>query len=131
MSSGFSSNATFATAIVPSSEIWLADRYGLATETTCGTVAIRSRVRSIAARFPALVTVPVAGWKTTWAVPPAWAGNVVFSRSVACCDSTPGTVNWSFNSPPSALPAMVMTTTASTQAPSTNHRRRTANRPSR
>ena len=52
-------------------------------------------------------------WRGTRPGPirPAWLGKLLVSRSVAFCDSTPGTVNLSTNSPPADLPTANRATT--------------------
>jgi hypothetical protein len=67
-------------------------------------------------------SVPLVAWKTICADPPAWLAKFFVSKSVAFCDSTPGTVNLSTNSPPAALPTANRAMTTASHASNTLRR---------
>ena len=63
------------------------------TDVTCGTVLRLATDRSTAALASASSRVPAVAWNTTVAEAPAASGNRVSSRSMACWELVPGTVN--------------------------------------
>jgi hypothetical protein len=95
------------------SESWpLSLTNGLGAPVTCGWERIALTVRSIAARRSGSRSVPESTAKTTFAVSPDAAGNRLFSRSIALCDSVPGVLKSSTNEPPPALAATPSATSA-------------------
>ena len=82
--------APHANAVVPSGEIDRGLASGSVTPTTWSSDRTSSIVAAIAPAARGSVTAPSGTWNTTIAVAPARSGNRSSSRSIACCDSTPG-----------------------------------------
>ena len=100
----------------------------LSRAATCACTSARS---SRASSESKKVTPSSTGVATTWAVNPARSDSVRDSRSVASCESRPGTSKESSSSRPSDPAAVTTSSETSSQAPMTTQGRRAANRPKR